>query len=651
MARFDDIRILYMEDDPGTARLVQKRLEREGYMLDIARDGYEGLTMYAAGHYDLIVIDQNMPGLAGVEVIRMLAAQGSLPPTIMITGAGSEHVAVEAMKSGASDYLIKDIDGGYLDLLSIVIEQALQQREIVRQKHEAEEALRQSQALLHGILDYSPTSIYVQDLQGRFLLANQPSASSFQLPPWQMIGRTNIELGHIEIAQDWQATDQQILETGAPVESEHVVQLEDGVHVYLTIKFPLYNEQGQIYAIGGVSTDITERKHMEELLELRVRERTAQLEATSYQLQRHRDLLQTVFDSIHDGLLLIDREGYILAANQVMSALLGCAIDDLIDRSLASFCQPFPSDEPGSIAWFPALWVLDSLKDGLPRRQRERFSRNGTGTRVLDMQALPIHGVSRMSALEKRVDRVVLHVVDVTEQLQLEALMLENERFSANKRLTQIVAHEVNSPLQTILFSLDQLLRKTSAPEQQTFLRVAHEEIERVGKILHQLKDIYQVPADAPVTVDVNALIERVLLLTGSKLANHHIVIVRDLAMDLPPVRCHADQLMQVLLNLVLNAIDAMLDGGTLGLRTVRRNHEGRRMVLIEIADTGTGILEELQLRIFDPFFTTKEHGSGLGLSVSQKIITEAHGTLTVQSRPGNGTTFTIQLPVSGGKK
>ncbi len=649
MSEFAGICVLYIEDDPDIADLAQRHLHRAGYVVDTAPDGVTGLALYADHRYDVVTVDQHIPRLAGLDVIRALTAHTPAPTIIMVTGTGDEQTAVEAMKLGASDYLVKDTEGGYLELLPVVIERALRQRQIADQKRQAEEALRESQALLQGLLDYAPATIYVKDSHGRFLLVNRQFASWLKLHPWQMVGKSQYDLFPAEIATAWAEQDQQIITTCEPVEFEETLEINDGRwRTYLTIKFPLYDAQGHVYAVGAVCNDITERKHLEEILELRVRERTVQLEATSYQLQRNRDLLQTIFDGINDGLLLLNQSGYIMTANQAMCVLLGRSLEQLIDQSWAAFCQTPEINQIDTEISFPGLWVLDTLQDGLPRRQRERFVLNGATTRVLDLHALPIYSANTPATSGQAVDRVVLHVVDVTEQLQLEALMIENERFAASKRLTQIVAHEVNSPLQTIMFSLDMLLRKTSNSEQQAFLNVAQEEVERIGKILHQLKDIYHTPDNNSVTRDVNALLERVLLLTGGKLAQNHIVVERDLVDDLPSILCSPDQLMQVFLNLILNAIDAMPDGGKLYIKTNVQMIESKHMVIIEITDTGIGIEDNIKSRIFEPFFTTKSHGSGLGLSVSQKIIKAARGSLEVHSTVGQGTTFRIILPIYG---
>ena len=144
MAQSEPIRILYVEDDPGLARLVQKRLLRIGYVVDIALDGEEGIKKYEADSYDLMFVDQNLPVYDGLEVIQILASRNILPPTVMITGTGDEKTAVESMKLGASDYIVKDTGAGYLDLLPSVIEKVLQQRRAVEEKQQAEEALRTS---------------------------------------------------------------------------------------------------------------------------------------------------------------------------------------------------------------------------------------------------------------------------------------------------------------------------------------------------------------------------------------------------------------------------------------------------------------------------------------------------------------------------
>src|SRR5262245_35491476 len=142
------IRILVLEDDPGQARLAQRTLERAGYTVEVAGDGDTGLALYATGVYDVLMVDHQMPGTGGLEMLRTLALRGTLPPTIMVTGHGDEAVAVEAMKLGAGDYVVKDVDGRYLTLLPTVVARVLHQQRLMAEKRQAEEALQQTLAEL-----------------------------------------------------------------------------------------------------------------------------------------------------------------------------------------------------------------------------------------------------------------------------------------------------------------------------------------------------------------------------------------------------------------------------------------------------------------------------------------------------------------------
>jgi DNA-binding response OmpR family regulator len=138
------IRLLVMEDDPGQARLVQRALQRAGYRVDLAHDGETGLALHQAQPYDLLIVDHQMPGTGGLEVLHTLVAQGEPPPTIMVTGHGDEAIAVEAMKLGAGDYMVKDVEGRYFTLLPTVIERVLSQQRVLLEKRQAETALQQT---------------------------------------------------------------------------------------------------------------------------------------------------------------------------------------------------------------------------------------------------------------------------------------------------------------------------------------------------------------------------------------------------------------------------------------------------------------------------------------------------------------------------
>jgi len=139
------LHILYVEDDPGLASLVQRRLAREGHVVEVAPDGPQGLARHALAPYDLLLLDHNLPGLLGLDLLRALAARGPLPPAIMLTGSGDEATAVAALKLGAGDYVVKDAAGRYLELLPAVIAQVLERQRLAEAKSRAEDALRESE--------------------------------------------------------------------------------------------------------------------------------------------------------------------------------------------------------------------------------------------------------------------------------------------------------------------------------------------------------------------------------------------------------------------------------------------------------------------------------------------------------------------------
>jgi signal transduction histidine kinase len=137
--------ILLIEDDPAVARLTQMKLQKAGHRVDVAADGEKGLARYRDGSYQALIVDYSLPGRDGLEVVRQIAAVGPLPPTIMVTGSGSETIAVEALRLGIGDYIIKDIIGGYLNLLPLAIERVVEQHRLVERRRQAEEALRASE--------------------------------------------------------------------------------------------------------------------------------------------------------------------------------------------------------------------------------------------------------------------------------------------------------------------------------------------------------------------------------------------------------------------------------------------------------------------------------------------------------------------------
>jgi len=236
------------------------------------------------------------------------------------------------------------------------------------------------------------------------------------------------------------------------------------------------------------------------------------------------------------------------------------------------------------------------------------------------------------------------------ERRRIEQAVFESEKLAAQGRLAASIAHEINNPLEAVKNALYLLTNKVPEDDPNNkFLQIALKETGRISRILSQMLSFYR-PAAAMAPTDINGVIEEAQALVGNSLKQRGVRIQNELSEQMPPVMCSGDQIKQVVLNILLNASHAMPDGGT-----VHVSHDADPEFLrfgavhIQVRDTGLGIAEENVAHIFEPFFSTKqEKGTGLGLWVSNGIVRSHGGDIKVRSRPGQGTTFTISLPIEG---
>ncbi len=229
---------------------------------------------------------------------------------------------------------------------------------------------------------------------------------------------------------------------------------------------------------------------------------------------------------------------------------------------------------------------------------------------------------------------------------ETQAQLIQSEKMSALGRLTASIAHEINNPLQSIqgclTLAMEELEEQQRRDRMEKYLQMAESEIRRIAAIVRRVREFYRPAKQEWQPTDIHAILENILELTGKQLQHSAIAVEREWCAEPLLVQANANQLKQVFLNLVLNAIDAMPEGGTLTLSTAQR--EGQAWIAFR--DTGVGMSPQVLEQLFEPFFTTKPHGSGLGLSVSYSII-EAHGgKIKVASEVGVGSTFTVSLPL-----
>jgi signal transduction histidine kinase/DNA-binding response OmpR family regulator len=271
-------------------------------------------------------------------------------------------------------------------------------------------------------------------------------------------------------------------------------------------------------------------------------------------------------------------------------------------------------------------------------------NRLGAPFRLNDQALLLSIAASVAAAIENA--RLYQEVADFARELERsQAQLIQAEKMAAVGRLAASIAHEINNPLQAIHNSLHLTLRPTLPEEKKNrYLAMAQEEVERLIDIVRRLLEFYRPSRGRRAVAEVNGVISNVLALSNKRLQHGRVKVLTQLDPELPLVRVVPDQLAQVFLNIVINAVEAMPDGGELTICTAGSD-DGQ--VAITFSDNGPGMDNETRANIFEPFFTTKRTGTGLGLAISYGIIERHGGRIAVDSTPGKGSTFAVWLPVA----
>lgn len=260
-----------------------------------------------------------------------------------------------------------------------------------------------------------------------------------------------------------------------------------------------------------------------------------------------------------------------------------------------------------------------------------------------DQAAVFLENARLVDELRQAATELEFRIEERTRQLQeAQAQMLHSEKMAAVGRLAASVAHEVNNPLQAIALHLQLIADEGLSLESQQQMEIVQDELSHIANIVLQLLD-FQRPKEGKRTLQrVSVLLDEVLALADKQLQQANVAVIRKDDGEPPQVMVDGDQLKQVFLNLILNAVEAMPGGGDLCIRTWARG----RHLTISFQDSGLGMEADVQAQLFEPFFSTKHTGTGLGLAVSHEIVCNHGGTLRASSMLGHGATFTIQLPL-----
>jgi PAS domain S-box-containing protein len=351
------------------------------------------------------------------------------------------------------------------------------------------------------------------------------------------------------------------------------------------------------------------------------------------ELKTSEERFRQLAENIHEVFWLLEPDTWrVLYVSPAYDAIWGRSRQELYKqpRSVLGTIHPDDREE-----------VLHELAANWQDCDREfRILRPDGTPRWIRLRSFPVYND------EGEVYRLAGVAVDRTEQKAAEAALLQAERLTLAGKLAASVAHEINNPLQGVIGCLG-LLHEALEDDRDpgSYLQIARQEAKRTAQIVSQLRSLGRPMQDGhKEPTDVNRLIHDVLVLNKMHLHDHNVEVVWEPDADLPPLTVWPDPLRQVFLNLVLNAVDAMPDGGQLRVSTACTTSPAD--VRVVIADSGTGIPPDVLPHIFEAFYSTKKEGIGVGLFVSRSIVQEHGGRIEVESELGVGTTFTVRLPV-----
>jgi len=495
---------------------------------------------------------------------------------------------------------------------------------------------------LQLIYETAPIGLAFLSPDCHYLMINQHLTEICGISVADHIGRSVREMVP-QVAEQVEHIVQTIVRTGEPITGIEVNgQRPDGSNVervWITYWHPLKNSRGEVIGVNVAAEEITERKQAETELAASREALRGLNEELAQRVEAQAKERDRIWNLSGDLLSVADTSGVLLSANPAWSASLGWSASDLVGRS--------------------SEWLVHP--DDRERSQTELMGLlKGRQTRHLENRILCKNGSYRTLSWFAVLDRGLIYAAgrDITDlkqaQEQLGALrrqLADASRQATLGAMTASIAHEIRQPLAAIATNAragSRWLAKLDGgvTEAQAALDRINTEVNRANEVIAGIRAMFGKDASDMRVVDVVPLVAEVLALTQGEFDAHQVVLRNNVKDGLPAVRASPVQLQQVILNLIMNAVEAM--GAVVGRErrlTVTSSLDQEGKVTISIADTGSGIGEANLQRIFEPFFTTKSKGMGLGLAISRSII-EAHGgRMWVSSGEAEGSVFYVVLP------
>jgi PAS domain S-box-containing protein len=495
---------------------------------------------------------------------------------------------------------------------------------LTRKLRQSQEALKEAEAKYRGIFENSRDMVYITSVDQKLADVNRAGVDLFgygsKKEMMQVYTRDTFFY-----PEDRKRFRDAIIKEGFVKDFEVKLKKKDGTPIDVLITAHAGKDaSGNLVGYEGIIKNISDRRRMEE------------------EVRKSEERYRTILESIEDGYYEVDLAGNFTFFNDSMCQIFGYPREELMGMNDRQY-----TDEETMRKLFQAF---------------NEVYRTGRRSRVFDYEIIRKDGAKRhvetSISLRKDVSSKPMGfrgiIRDVTDRKRIEEQLFQAEKLRAVGEIASGVAHDFNNALAAILGNTQLLLYTAQDEELKETLKIIEKVAKDSSQTVRRLQDFTrrQVPQELS-KVDINSIVRDSIEIAKPKWKDEaqsrgiHIEMVSNLE-DIPLASGNGSELREVITNMIFNAIEAMQDGGRIEIRTFRK----RRDVFIQISDTGVGIAEETKKRLFEPFFTTKPFtNTGLGLSMSYGIVKRFGGEIEVESKVGQGATFTITLPVDEGEK
>lgn len=469
--------------------------------------------------------------------------------------------------------------------------------------------------LINSMVDF----VTFKDGEGRWIQANDFGLKLFNIENVDYRGKTDSDLAEYsshfsDVLTDCEISDEAAWKAGGITHIEEILPQPDGsVKTFDTIKVPLFNDDGSRQGLVIIGRDITERKNVETLLE------------------ESRQQYRSLFEYSPDIVSMLDLNGTITNMNPQFEKITGFSQDEYIWKKYADLI-------PTAYRQKFLEKVANVVENRSPQMFEHEFKHKTGKTLIFQSTSLPI-------IVNEKIAGIICNSRDVTELREAEERLRRTDKLSVVGELSASVAHEIRNPL-TSLKGLVQLLQMEDE-KHQLYYQIMIDELNRINYIVSELLLLAKPQQIKYTEADLQMILHDVISLLKTEASLHNIQMEFELKDDPVLIECEPNQLKQLFINIVKNAIEAST-GGDAVLITLERFDTH---VVIKVKDYGIGISKELIERIGEPFYSSKEKGTGLGMTVSFKIVQTHNGTIKFSSEPEKGTEVTVQLPIKHGEK